>query len=198
MFNIKKILKRCVLAFAIINMSLNACYYSTNIAYAEVIEQTVEAVGEYRIGDNDTRAQAKEFALTEAKRIAAEKVLVYVESRSVVENFEAMKDRIETYTKAKMQILSQQYSFLGEESTLCQASIVAAVKIDIDEIERQQMEEQRRKEEEQRRIEEEQRAEEQRKIEEEQRAEEQRRRENNKRDDAILQTIISVILGSIK
>ena len=189
-----KFIKKFALAVGLMTMSLSAVDYSVNVAYAEVIEQTVDATGEYRLGDNDTRAQAKDLALTDAKRIAAEKVLVYVKSNTVVENFEAIKDRIETYTQAKMQILSQQYSFIGEEGTLCQANIVANVKIDIDEIREQYRIEEQRKRDEQQRVEEEQR----RKEEEQRRQEEQRRRAESNQNDDILKSIISVIIGSIR
>ena len=220
---IKQFLKKFALAVGLMTMSLNAIDYSANIAYAEIIEQTVDAMGEYRLGDNDTRAQAKDLALSDAKRVAAEKVLVYVKSNTTIENFETVKDRIETYTKAKMQILEQRYSFVGEEGTLCQASIVANVKIDLDAIEeeqraeeqrkideqRRQDEEQQRKIDEQHRQEEQDRVDEQRRREEHQRMEEQRRREDeqhrgeNQRkkgssiEEDIIKTIISVVLDKL-
>ena len=134
---IKELMLSCFFTIGLMFMNLN-------ISNAEIIEQTVEAVGEYRLGDNDTRAQAKDLALSDAKRVAAEKVLVYVKTNSNIENYEVIKDSIETYTQAKMQILDQKYSFTGEEGTICQANIVANVKIDIDEIERQHREEEQR------------------------------------------------------
>ena len=195
---IKKLLKSFVLIVGLLTMSLNFA----NVAYAEIIEQTVEATGEYRIGDNDTRAQAKDLALSDAKRIAAEKVLVYVESNSIIENFAAVKDRIETYTKAKMQILDQQFKFVGEESTVCQANIVANVRIDMDEIkEQQRIEEQRRQEEERKIYEEEQRQkEEQQKMDDRRRHEEDERRErdSNRKTDDFVQAILNKVLDSIK
>lgn len=160
-------------------------FLNLNIAQAEIIEQTVEATGEYRLGDNDTRAQAKDAALSDAKRVAAEKVMVYVKSNSQIENYEVIKDKIETYTQAKMQILDQKYSFVGEEGTICQANILANVKIDIDEIERQRQEEERRQ-----RQEEENR----------QRQEEEQRRhqEKNQSDDKdILKAIITAVIDKM-
>lgn len=200
---IKTFLKKFALAACLMTMSLNVVDYSANVAYAEVIEQTVDAVGEYRLGDNDTRAQAKDLALSDAKRIAAEKVLVYVKANTKVENFEIIKDKIETYTQAKMQILDQKYSFIGEESTLCQASIVANVRIDMDEIEEQQRIEEQKKIEEQRRKEQEdqQKIDEQRRRDEmeeqRRREEEQRRKGNSNSDDDLLKTIISIVLSKI-
>lgn len=211
---IKTFLQRFALAISLMTISLNTVEDSVNIAYAEVIEQTVDAVGEYRLGDNDTRAQAKDLALSDAKRVAAEKVLVYVKSNTTVENFETIKDKVETYTQAKMQILDQKYSFIGEEGTLCQASIVANVRIDMDEIEEQQrienqkkIEEQRRKEQEdQQKIEEQRRKEEddhrrmeeqRRRDEDERHREEQQRKRSSTTEEEILKTIISVVLGKI-
>ena len=194
---IKNFLKKIVLAASLIAMSLN---YSS-IACAEIIEQTVEATGEYRIGDNDTRAQAKDLALSDAKRIAAEKVLVYVESNSIVENFAAVKDRIETYTKAKMQILDQKFSFVGEESTVCQANIVANVRIDMDEIkEQQRIEEQRRQEEQQKALEEQRQKEEQQKMDDRRHHEEEEKRSSTfeKKTDDFVQAILTKVLDSIR
>ena len=204
----KNFLKKFALAFGLMTMSLNSFDYPINVAYAEVIEQTVDAVGEYRLGDNDTRAQAKDLALSDAKRVASEKVLVYVKTHTTVENFEIIKDRIETYSIAQMQILEQRYSFIGEEGTVCQASIVANVKIDMDEIEEQQRREEQRKIEEQQRKdqEEQQKIEEQRRRDEEERRrmDEERRREEDKQkkdhsneETDILKTIISVVLDKL-
>ena len=188
---IKNLIKNFVLTVGLLTVSLNFA----NVAYAEIIEQTVEATGEYRIGDNDTRAQAKDLALSDAKRIAAEKVLVYVESNSIVENFAAVKDRIETYTKAKMQILDQQFKFVGEESTVCQANIVANVRIDMDEIkEQQRIEEQRRHYEEQRQKEEQQKMDDRRRHEEDERQE----RDSNRKTDDFVQAVLNKVLDSIK
>ena len=188
---IKNLIKNFVLTVGLLTVSLNFA----NVAYAEIIEQTVEATGEYRIGDNDTRAQAKDLALSDAKRIAAEKVLVYVESNSIVENFAAVKDRIETYTKAKMQILDQQFKFVGEESTVCQANIVANVRIDMDEIkEQQRIEEQRRHYEEQRQKEEQQKMDDRRRHEEDEKQE----RDSNRKTDDFVQAVLNKVLDSIK
>ena len=130
---IKKFLKKFVLAAGLLTLTAEVSGgVDMNIAYAEIIEQTVDAVGEYRMGDNETRISAKEAALADAKRVAAEKVLTRVESSTDIENFTVLKDRIKSYTNANLKILEQKYSFGGEEGTLCTATIVATVKIDTD------------------------------------------------------------------
>lgn len=123
---IKKFFKKIALAIGLINMSLSCC---PNIAFAEIIEQTVEATGVYRMGDNETRQQAQEMALANAKRIAAEKVMVFLDSSTDVKNFELQKDEIKTYTSARMQILEQTPTWDAQNIT-CSVSIVARVKID--------------------------------------------------------------------
>ena len=127
----KRYLLKFVLAAGLMTMGLNAGEFGySNIAYAEIIEETVEAVGEYHMGDNETPTQAKEGALADAKRIAAEKVMTYVESNTNVEDFIVLKDKIKTYTNARMRVLTQDYKFTGEEGRLCKAFITATVKID--------------------------------------------------------------------
>ena len=125
-----KFLKKIAILTGLLTMSLNTYGYEhPNIAYAEIIEQTVDAVGEYRPGDNESRTQAKEGALADAKRIAAEKVMTSVESVTDVENFMVLKDKIRSYTKANMRILEQKYEFT-ENGTLCKAYVTATVRID--------------------------------------------------------------------
>lgn len=76
-------------------------------ASAEV--QTVEADGYYIIGDgpDENHSVAKERARLDAKRIAAEKTGVFVESLSVVKNGQLTKDEILTITTQILRIESE-------------------------------------------------------------------------------------------
>ena len=128
---IKKYLKKLALAFGLMNMSLGLSYPS--ITYAEIIEETVnDVVGEYRMGGDDTPEKAEKKALDKAKRLAAERVMVKVESSSDMENFKLLEDSIKSYTIATMQILDQKPTVW--DNLICRVTISARVKIDTEAI----------------------------------------------------------------
>ena len=107
------------------------CAMSLSVVSAEPRE--VEADGEYRLGDNDTRAQAKDLALDDAKKAALEKVAVYIESVTLVNDFQLTKQQIASYTNGKLQIKSKSFDFV-EDGLLCKAHIIASVDIDEEEL----------------------------------------------------------------
>lgn len=76
------------LAAGVIAVMMSFC----NIGYAEF--HNVTAVGEYEMGEADTILVAKERALDDAKRNAAEQMTSYIESETVVENNVVTKDTI--------------------------------------------------------------------------------------------------------
>lgn len=128
---IKNFLKKLALAVGLMNMSLGLSYPS--ITHAEIIEETVnDVVGEYRMGGDDTPEKAEKKALDKAKRLAAERVMVKVESSSDMENFKLMEDSIKTYTLATMQILDQKPTVW--DNLICRVTISARVKIDTEAI----------------------------------------------------------------
>ena len=120
----KKILLGCATAICAMSLSLS-------IVNAEPRE--VEADGEYRLGDNDTRSQAKDLALDDAKKAALEKVAVYIESVTLVNDFQLTKQQIASYTNGKLQIKSKSFDFV-EDGLVCKAHIVASVDIDEEEL----------------------------------------------------------------
>ena len=65
-------------------------------AVAEV--RTLTATGEYRMGDNDTRTDAKRLALLDAKRLALEQAGTYLESVTEVKNLQVSRDELRAYT----------------------------------------------------------------------------------------------------
>ena len=122
MFN--KILLSCTATLCAMSLSLS-------VVCAEPRE--VEADGEYRLGDNDTRTQAKDLALDDAKKAALEKVAVYIESYSLVNDFQLTKQQIASYTNGKLQIKSKSFDFV-EDGLVCKAHIIATVDIDAEEL----------------------------------------------------------------
>lgn len=64
-------------------------------AYAAT-PQVIEAEGVFVMGDNDTKTQAKNFALQDAKRLALEKAGTYLKSSTQVVDGQVTKDEIVT------------------------------------------------------------------------------------------------------
>lgn len=75
------------------------------VATAEI--RTVTATGEYRMGDNDTRTDAKRLALLDAKRLALEQVGTYLEGVTEVKNFGLSRDEIRAYTAGIVEVTEQ-------------------------------------------------------------------------------------------
>jgi hypothetical protein len=69
--------------------------------------QTVTGVGEYRMGDRDTREDAVRLAVEAAKRDALEQVAIYVEHVAVSVDDTLTRDEVRTYT-AGIVIVSEQ------------------------------------------------------------------------------------------
>ena len=120
----KKILLSCTAALCAMSLGLS-------VVCAEPRE--VEADGEYRLGDNDTRSQAKDLALDDAKKAALEKVAVYIESVTLVQDYQLTKQQIATYTNGKLQIKSKSFDW-AEDGVVCKVHIVASVDIDEEEL----------------------------------------------------------------
>jgi len=67
--------------------------------------RTITALGEYRMGDNDTRTDAKRLALLDAKRLALEQAGTYIESITEVKNLDISKDEIRAYTAGIVELI---------------------------------------------------------------------------------------------
>lgn len=74
-------------------------------AFSEV--RTITATGEYRMGDNDTRTDAKRLALLDAKRLALEQAGVYIESITEVKNLDLANEEIRAYTAGIVEVVEQ-------------------------------------------------------------------------------------------
>lgn len=70
--------------------------------------RVITSVGEYRMGDHDTRIDATRIAIDDAKRQALEQVAIYLESVTEVKNLDVTRDEIRTYTAGIVMVLNQQ------------------------------------------------------------------------------------------
>jgi len=70
--------------------------------------RVVNAQGEHRMGNRDTREDAIRLATEAAKRNALEQVATYLESVTVVSDMDVTKDEIRTYTAGLVIVLTQQ------------------------------------------------------------------------------------------
>jgi len=63
----------------------------------------VETEASYLMGDRDSRQDARELALYQAKRLALEKAGTTLVSKSQIENYELVKDEIISRAAGKLQ-----------------------------------------------------------------------------------------------
>jgi uncharacterized membrane protein YgcG len=80
--------------------------------------RVVTAIGEYRMGDHDTRADAVRLAVEAAKRQALEQVATYLESVTEVKDLDVTRDDIRTYTAGVVMVLDQKISTRLEGETV--------------------------------------------------------------------------------
>ena len=97
--------------------------------------RVVNAQGEHRMGDRDTREDAIRLAVEAAKRNALEQVAVYLESVTVVSDMDVTKDEIRTYTAGLVIVLTQQVTTtLDGDVVVIHANLLA--QMDTDEVAR--------------------------------------------------------------
>lgn len=106
---------RCLLLSLCIILSLPLTCWRTT-ASAEL--RTVTAEGEYRMGDRDTKEDAVRLATERAKRNALEQVAVYLESVTVVNEFQLMSDEVRAYTAGLVLVLDQRVATRLEGETV--------------------------------------------------------------------------------
>ncbi len=83
-----------------------AAFIAAAPALADI--RVVNAQGEHRMGNRDTREDAIRLATEAAKRNALEQVATYLESVTVVHDMDVTKDEIRTYTAGLVLVLNQQ------------------------------------------------------------------------------------------
>ena len=99
-----------------------AAFIAAAPALADI--RVVNAPGEHRMGNRDTREDAIRLATEAAKRNALEQVATYLESVTVVHDMDVTKDEIRSYTAGLVLALNQQIA-----TTL--DSDVVVVKVDL-------------------------------------------------------------------
>jgi uncharacterized membrane protein YgcG len=112
-------------------LSLAATFLTTSPAWAEV--RIVNAQGEHRMGDRDTREDAIRLATESAKRNALEQVATYLESITVVDGMDVTKDEIHTYTAGLVLVLEQQTNTALDGDTIV-VKVDLAAQIDTEEV----------------------------------------------------------------
>lgn len=75
--------------------------------------KTVTASFTYTLGDRDTKIEAKKIAFAEAKRIAIEKIGVWINSETNIVNGQIANDQIQSYIMgyAKTKILNEDFTY---------------------------------------------------------------------------------------
>lgn len=103
-------------------------------AAAEV--RTLTATGEYRMGDNDTKTDAKRLALLDGKRLALEQVGTYLEGVTEVKSLSVTKDEIRSYTAGIVEVVEQEtHTTLEGETTVVRVDVT--VKVDTADVAKQ-------------------------------------------------------------
>jgi tetratricopeptide (TPR) repeat protein len=98
--------------------------------------RTLEAIGEYRMGDNDTRTDAKRLALLDAKRLALEQAGTYLEGVTEVRNLKVTRDEIRSYTAGIVEVVEQATrTTLEGETTVVRVDVT--VKVDTADVAKQ-------------------------------------------------------------
>jgi len=104
------------------------------VAFAEV--QTFTATHTYILGDRDSKDDARQRCLLEAKRKILEQAGVYIESASEVKNFDLTKDKITSFAAAVMQVkdTKEEVSFQQGHMTM---TLTLKADIDLAEVRKQ-------------------------------------------------------------
>ena len=90
--------------------------------------RTLTATGEYRMGDNDTKTDAKRLALLDAKRQALEQVGTYLEGVTEVKNLSVTRDEIRSYTAGIVEVIEQSTrTTLEGETTMVRVDVTVKV-----------------------------------------------------------------------
>jgi len=104
------------------------------VAFAEI--QTFTATHTYILGDHDSKDEARQRCLLEAKRNILEQAGVYIESASEVKNFDLTKDKITSFAAAVMQVkdTKEDVSFQQEHMTM---TLKLTAQVDLAEVRKQ-------------------------------------------------------------
>ena len=121
----------CFLSTCLLALMVSLC--AAFPAFGDI--RVVNAQGEHRMGDRDTREDAIRLATEAAKRNALEQVATYLESVTVVSDMDVTRDEIRTYTAGLVIVLNQQISTtLDGDIVVIKADLLA--QMDTDEVAR--------------------------------------------------------------
>ena len=100
-------------------------------AFAEV--QTITATHTYMMGDNDSRNDARQLCFLQAKRTVLEKAESFIQSQSVITNFELTKDQMTSYSAAVLtvEIVKEDVGLSNGQSTL---TLTVKADVDVDKV----------------------------------------------------------------
>ncbi len=130
------IMKSRPLLYTRIGFALLAAWLVLLPAAASAEVRTLTASGEYRMGDNDTKTDAKRLALLDAKRLALEQVGTYLEGVTEVKNLSVTRDEIRSYTAGLVEVVEQATrTTLEGETTVVRVDVT--VKVDPADVARQ-------------------------------------------------------------
>ena len=97
---------------------LGALFFSVSLWPLQSSAKSHEIYASYKyvVGDNDTKNDAKRICFIEAKRRCLEKAGTYIESQTVVKNYQLTSDEIRAYAAAiiKVEIVSELVEFQNE------------------------------------------------------------------------------------
>ncbi len=122
------IMKSRPLLYKRIGFALLAAWLVLLPAAASAEVRTLTASGEYRMGDNDTKTDAKRLALLDAKRLALEQVGTYLEGVTEVKNLSVTRDEIRSYTAGLVEVVEQATrTTLEGETTVVRVDVTVKV-----------------------------------------------------------------------
>ena len=115
-------------------ITLLAVLILPTVAFAET--QTFTATHTYILGDHDSKDDARQRCLLEAKRKVLEQAGVYIESASEVKNFDLTKDQITSFAAAVMQVkdTKEEVSFQQGHMSL---TLTTTAQVDLAEVRKQ-------------------------------------------------------------
>ena len=115
-------------------MILLAALFFPTVALAEI--QTFTATHTYVLGDHDSKDDARQRCLLEAKRKILEQAGVYIESASEVKNFDLTKDKITSFAAAVMQVkdTKEEVGFQQGHMTM---TLKLTAQVDLEEVHKQ-------------------------------------------------------------
>ena len=115
-------------------ITLLAALILPTVAFAEI--QTFTATHTYILGDHDSKDDARQRCLLEAKRKILEQAGVYIESASEVKNFDLTKDKITSFAAAVMQVKDTKENF-GFENGHMTLTLKLTAQVDLEEVRKQ-------------------------------------------------------------